>query len=77
MGGEFGGVKESLRKRYLSCECMYGGGGVAGDVWRREEGADVTAVIFALKVQWRDQCSLLAMYGRVCVCVCENGPDGY
>lgn len=45
-----------------------GGGGRwgAGDDWRREGGADEAAVIFSfLKVQWRDQCSLLAM----CVCV--------
>lgn len=52
-----------------------GGGGLrgAGDVWRREGGADEAAVIFALKAQWRDQCSLQAMS----VCVCENVPDGY
>lgn len=59
--GLWGGAKESSRKRYLSCECTYGGTGEGELVMfgGEREGADEPAVIFARGARRRDQRSLL------------------
>lgn len=63
--GLWGGAKESSRKRYLSCECTYGGMGEGELVMfgGERERADEPAVIFARGARRRDQRSLLQSRG--------------
>lgn len=65
----WGGAKESSRKRYLSCECTYGGTGEGELVMfgGEREGADEPAVIFARGARRSDQRSLLQSRGLQCV----------